>query len=288
MISSRTSAIEIMNLRQIDAVTFEGDSEDLGFHQLFGGQVLGQCLVAAGKTLPAELLPHSLHAYFLRPGTPDLPVMFKVTSTRNGSSFATRQVDALQSGNVIFCAIASFQRHEEGPTHQCTAPVVQGPEGLETEVEHMRRIKSHIPDNRREQLIAERTIELRIVNRPDPLHPKPQEPFRNVWLKSVAELPNQPLLHTALLAYASDFGISMTGLLPHGLSVTQPNVQVASLDHAIWFHRPCQIESWLLYTMESSTAASGRSFNRGQIFSKDGKLVASVAQEALLRLKSRS
>ena len=281
------NTIEIMNVRQVAPQVFEADSEDLGFRSLFGGQVLGQSVIAASHTVDKELSPHSMHAYFLRQGQPDQAVQYHVTITRNGRSFCTREVSAKQNGSTIFCMTASFQRQEEGPNHQAKSPKVPGPEGLLSEEEHIRLIQMHLPADRRAKLTAERSVEIRIVNRPDPLRPTVRAPIKHAWFRVKSALPENPNLHTALLAYASDFGISLTGLQPHGLSISSPDVRVASLDHAIWFHRTCHLDDWHLYEMESTSAASGRSFNRGQIFTRDGTLVASVAQEALLRQKKQ-
>ena len=287
MTPGRPNTTEIMNVRQVAPLVFEADSEDLGFRSLFGGQVLGQSIVAAYKTVDKDLSPHSMHAYFLRQGQPDQVVQYRVTITRNGSSFCTREVSATQAGSIIFCMTASFQRPEEGPCHQADSPKVPGPEGLLSEEEHMRLIQMHLPADRRTNLTAERAVEIRVVNRPDLLRPTAQPPIKHTWFRVRSALPENSVLHTALLAYASDFGISLTGLQPHGLSVSNPDVRVASLDHAIWFHRTCRLDEWHLYEMESTSAASGRSFNRGQIFTRDGILIASVAQEALLRRKKR-
>ena len=289
MDATSASALEIMHLREVSPSLFEGDSEDLGYRQLFGGQVLGQCVAAAYRTVSSELTLHSIHGYFLLRGDSNAPVRYQSSTIRNGRSFSLRQIVASQGDSVIFTAMVSFHRLEDGPEHQATEmPRVSGPDGLISEVEYMRRISSLLPADRKEKLTAERFLEVRIVDRADPLSPAISEPVKYTWFRASRQVPHlSPQLHTALLAYASDLGIALTGLLPHGLSVADPRVQVASIDHGLWIHRPSRIDQWHLYVTESPTATTGRSFNRGQIFTLDGVHVASVSQEALLRSKSK-
>jgi len=274
--------LEHLSLEQLEDNLFRGGSRKLGGKSIFGGQVLGQALVAADQTIEGRLA-HSLHAYFLRPGDPDLSVIYKVERLRDGRSFTTRRVTAIQRERPIFAMAISFQISEEGFEHQMTMPDVPGPEGLLSTVELRRQFSKKLPETLREVLTAERPIELRPVVADDPLHTAPRPPAQAVWLRAGSPLPEQPSLHQALLAYASDFNLLDTALLPHGISFFQPEVQAASLDHAMWFHRPFRMDDWLLYSMDSPSACGNRGLARGNIFSADGRLVASVAQEGLIR-----
>ncbi len=275
-------------MEEIEANTFRGLSQDLGFRQLFGGHVLAQSLMAAYKTAEPDRFCHSLHGYFMRLGKTDQPIFYEVDPIRSGHSFTTRRVVAKQGGVAIFTMIASFQRTEEGYSHQDKMPAVPGPEGLKSELERVREIQEKIPPAMRDNLTAERPIEIRVVDPVDYLAPDPKPAIKNSWFRMNGKIPDQsPAIHQALLAYASDFGLASTAGLPHGVTFFQPGIQVASLDHSIWFHRPVRLDDWMLYAKDSPSAAGARGFNRGQIFTRGGILVATVAQESLIRQAQR-
>lgn len=281
--------VKLLDLRAIETNVFVGNSQDLGFKSLFGGQVLGQALVASSRTVEADRPIHSLHGYFLRAGNPNEPIYYEVDLIRSGKSFSTRRVVAKQGGLAIFSMSASFQTVEKGYEHQTEKPSVPGPEGILSELQQIRNVEDKVPDAIRDKLTADRPIEIRVVDPVDYFAPHKRPPLKYSWFKASAKLPDDPLIHTAMLAYASDFGLATTSLLPHGVTFFDPQVQVASLDHAMWFHRSFRLDEWLLYVKDSPSAAAGRGFNRGQIFTQDGILVASVAQEGLIRqTKSRS
>jgi len=265
---------------------FAAESDDLGFPNVFGGQVLGQALMAASRTVESRLA-HSLHAYFLRPGNSQRGIDYEVQRVRDGGTFTVRRVIARQDEREILTAMVSFQIEESGFEHQLDFPGALEPETLSSEQTLRENIASLIPGERREQMMKERAIEIRPVNPVDPLNPEVRPPHCQNWLRARGELPDDPVLHRAMLAYASDFGLLATSMQPHGLGFSTPGMQVASLDHAIWFHRPLRMDDWLLYDMDSPSAASGRGMNRGTVFSRDGSLVASVAQEALIRRRER-
>lgn len=260
-----------------------GRSEDLGFRNLFGGQVLGQALIAAGRTVQSDRLPHSLHGYFIRPGNCADPLYYEIDLIRSGRSFSTRRVVAKQNGLAIFSMSASFQSAEAGLEHQARMPLVPGPEGLPSEEDRAREVKDKIPERSREAFTRTRPIEYREINPMNPFKPVPAPATKQIWIKTAGSLPDDPLLHRALLAYTSDFGLAGTSLLPHGLSLMQGGIQMASLDHAMWFHRDFRFDNWLLYTTESSVSHGARGFNQGKMFTREGVLVVSVAQEGLMR-----
>ncbi|HKK01137.1 MAG TPA: acyl-CoA thioesterase II [Desulfuromonadales bacterium] len=269
-------------LERLEDNLFRGQSRDLGGKSVFGGQVLGQALLAAHQTIEGRDV-HSLHGYFLRPGDPQTPIIYDVERIRDGRSFATRRVVAIQHGQAIFNAAVSFQSAEEGFDHQLTMPEVPGPEGLTSFIELRRQAAERLPPARREVLTRERPIELRPVRPNDLFSPERRQPYQQVWIRAKGTLPDSDALHRAVLAYASDFSLLGTAFLPHGLSFYQPGVMAASLDHAMWFHRPFRADEWLLYAMDSPSASFGRGLARGSIYSFDGRLVASVAQEGVMR-----
>ncbi|XOZ32499.1 acyl-CoA thioesterase [Halomonadaceae bacterium KBTZ08] len=264
---------------------FSGESDDLGFPNVFGGQVLGQGLMATSRTVEGRLA-HSMHAYFLRPGNPHRGIDYEVQRVRDGGSFTVRRVIARQDEREILTAMVSFQASEEGFEHQLEAPSAPEPEGLTSEQALREQVRHLIPEERREQMMKERAIDIRPVDPTDPINPEPGDPYRQSWFRARGPLPDDPVLHRAILAYASDFGLLATSMRPHGVGFSTPGMQVASLDHAIWFHRPLQLDDWLLYNMDSPSASSGRGMNRGTLFNRAGELVASVAQEALVRQRS--
>lgn len=277
--------VALLNMEAIEEDLFRGASQDLGYRQLFGGQVLGQSLSAASQTVSDGRLVHSLHGYFLRAGDAGLPIVYQVERVRDGGSFSTRRVTAIQKGKPIFTCAASFQGVEEGFQHQTQMPQVQGPDQLMSETELARMVADKLPERMRERAISDKPIDIRPVSRNNPFDPKPAEPVKHVWFRADGELPDNPALHQYLLAYASDFGLLTTSMLPHGVSVWQKFMQVASLDHSIWFHRPIRMDEWLLYSMDSPWAGNARGFSRASIFNQAGELVASVAQEGLIRLR---
>ncbi|WP_137818278.1 acyl-CoA thioesterase II [Pseudomonas sp. 2FG] len=277
--------VALLSLEQIEENLFRGISQDLGFRQLYGGQVLGQCVSAASQTVEEARHVHSLHGYFLRPGDASLPVVYQVDRVRDGGSFSTRRVTAIQKGKPIFTCSASFQYDEEGLHHQLQMPDVPGPENFKTETELARLSAATIPEPMRERAISAKPIEIRPVTQVNPFDPEVCEPVKYVWFRADGNLPDERQLHKYLLGYASDFNLLTTSMQPHGVSVFQKFMQVASLDHSIWFHHDLRIDDWLLYAMDSPWSGNARGFSRGSIFNRAGQLVASVAQEGLTRVR---
>ena len=275
--------LTLLKLEKIEERIFRGKSQDLGFGNIFGGQVLGQGLSAVSQTVPRDRTIHSLHGYFLHPGDPTLPILYEVDCIRDGKSFTTRRANAIQKGQVIFSLSASFQIGEPGFEHQDSPPEVPGPEGLISELEMARRVADRIPRSVRTKLTCDRPIEIRPINPVDPFAPSKMKPDKYAWFRATAQMPDDPTLHKCMLAYASDFGLVGTSLYPHGHTFWEPAMQVASLDHAMWFHREFRMDQWLLYAMHSPSACGSRGLNHGQIFTQEGILVASVAQEGLMR-----
>ena len=277
--------LDLLDLEPIEVNIFRGQNTYLGMQRVFGGQVLAQALVAAGRTVEEDRHAHSLHAYFILPGDLDVPIVYQVDRLRDGGSFTTRRVTAVQHGRPIFNAAVSFHRHEEGLEHQAPMPAVPGPDDLPSEVELARRMAHRFPDPLRAVYTTERPIEWRPVDPIDPFAPEKREPpVNHVWIRAVDVVPGGPLMQQAVLAYASDYGLLGAALLPHGRSFLQPTMQAASLDHALWFHRPFDAHEWLLYATASPSAAGALGFTRGAIYARDGRLVASVAQEGLIRV----
>jgi len=276
-------------LEKIEENLFRGQSQDLGWGTVFGGQVLGQALSAAAQTVPSEgpdaRHVHSMHAYFLRSGDVSKPIVYDVERIRDGGSFTTRRVRAIQSGEAIFTMEASFQRPEAGFVHQEPMPDAPRPETLPTEQERIAPHAHRMPPFMRERALAVRPFELRGVDRDDEdlFFPPLKAPHRKVWLRTIGPLPDDPALHRHLLAYASDYALLTTSLLPHGVTWLTPGMQVASLDHAMWFHQPLRVDGWLLHVIDSPAASGSRGLVRGRIYSEDGRLVASTAQEGLIR-----
>ena len=278
------SFLGILDLEQIELNIFRGQNRPLGRTRVYGGQVLAQALIAAGRTVEEDRFTHSLHAYFILPGDLEIPIVYEVERLRDGGSFVTRRVTAIQHGRPIFNLSCSFHKDEPGMDHQAEMPDVPGPDGLPSEVELARGITEMIPEAVRDIYTRDRPIEFRPVNPINPFAPEKREPLSHTWVRAVDAVPGGLLMQQAILAYASDWGLLGASLLPHGRSFFQPGVQAASLDHAIWFHRPFEAHEWLLYTMESPSAFGARGFTRGSLHTQDGKLVASVVQEGLIRL----
>ena len=280
--------LDLLRLTRIDQQTFTADCQDLGFRALFGGQVLGQSLAAALQTLSDESwLPHSLHSYFLRAGTVSDQLLIEVENLRDGRSFATRQVRVSQKDKLIFTMTCSFQRPEDGFEHQPILPEVKGPEGVPSQLELARMFRDYFPERVRDIYTADKPIEMRVIDPVNIFSPSKKDPIKYVWMKSDADMSGPLFDHYALLAYATDFNLLPTALHPHAVSITQKNMQVASLDHSIWFHRPFRMDDWLLYVIDSPTATGGRGFCRGQIFNQNGDLIASVSQEGLMRQRTQ-
>ena len=275
--------VALLSLEAIEENLFRGRSQDLGFRQLFGGQVLGQSLSAASQTVEDARHVHSLHGYFLRPGDAGLPVVYQVDRVRDGGSFSTRRVTAIQKGQPIFTCSASFQYDEQGFEHQTSMPQIVGPENLPSELELMQQRAHLIPEHMRDKMLRPKPIEFRPVTASDPYNPQPTEAVKYIWFRADGSLPEIPALHKYLMAYASDFNLLTTSLLPHGKTVWQKDMQVASLDHSLWFHGDLRADDRLLYAMDSPWAGNSRGFSRGSVYNRAGQLVASVSQEGLIR-----
>lgn len=275
--------ISLLHLEQIEDNIFRGDSRDIGSAQVFGGQVLGQALSAAQHTVE-DRAAHSLHAYFLRRGDMDAPIVYEVDRARDGGSFSVRRVVAIQHGRPIFNLAASFQVPERGLEHQAEMPEVEGPDGLPNSVDVAKSILDKIPMKMRRYLTADRPFEFRPVREINFTEPEKLPPVRQVWIRAVSGIPDDQALHQNLLAYVSDYELLGTATLPHGLSFARGNVMMASLDHALWFHRAVRVDEWLLYAMDSPNTGGARGYSRGQFFNRDGELVASSAQEGLIRV----
>ena len=277
--------IELLALERIDRDLFRGRSQDLGWGAIFGGQVLGQALSAAAQTVAAERPVHSLHGYFLRAGDVQRPIVYQVDRLRDGKSFATRRVVAVQEGQAIFSLAASFQLDETGFEHQDAMPQVPAPETLRSERELALAVSDEIPEVLRRIATAVRPIEIRPVELRDPLHPRPKPARRHMWYRAIDKLADDPALHRYLLAYASDFSFLGASMDPHGVSWLTPGMQVASLDHAMWFHRSFRLDDWLLYVIDSPSASGARGLVRGQFFDREGRLIASCVQEGIVRFR---
>lgn len=275
--------IALLKLERIEDNIFRGDSRDIGSAQVFGGQVLGQALSAAQHTVE-DRVAHSLHAYFLRRGDMNAPIIYEVDRARDGGSFSMRRVVAIQHGRPIFNLAASFQRPEEGLEHQAKMPDVPGPEGLKDLFDVSEELLDKVPMKMRRFLTEQRPFEFRPVEDVGFLEPQIRPPRKHCWIRAVDRLPDDLALHQNLTAYVSDYELLGASTLPHGLSFSRGNVIMASLDHALWFHRRVRIDRWLLYATESPNASGARGFSRGQLFAEDGTLVASTVQEGLVRV----
>jgi acyl-CoA thioesterase-2 len=277
--------LSVLDLEALEHNLFRGLSPQVGWQRVFGGQVIGQALVAAIRTVEGRLA-HSLHAYFLRAGDPAVPIIYEVDRIRDGGSFSTRRVVAIQHGQAIFSMSASFHKPEEGLYHQFPMPDVPPPEALPSEAELKERFIDRLPEPVKAYWQRERPIEIRPVDLSRFLSPGNQAPTQLVWIKATGKLGDDFSLHQCVLAYASDFTLLDTALIAHGRFVFDPTLMLASLDHAIWFHRRFRADDWLLYAQDSPTSGAGRAFCRGTFFTRDGELVASTAQEGLIRLRN--
>ncbi|MCC7248084.1 MAG: acyl-CoA thioesterase II [Lysobacter sp.] len=282
--------IELLSLERLENNLFRGQSRDIGTKYVFGGQVLGQALSAAQATLDSAdaakgpRAAHSLHAYFLRAGDIEAPIVYDVDRTRDGGSFSVRRVTAIQHGQPIFVCAASFQIHEHGAEHQLPMPNVPAPEDVAPMQKLASNTLAHLPSKVQRWLDRMGPFEFRPIYPRDDLNPPKRPPYQQVWFKLIEPVGDAAELHRALLAYASDFHLLGTATFPHGISYYQPNVQMASLDHALWFHRPFRADDWLLYSIDSPSAQGARGLARGQIFDRNGGLVASTTQEGMIRV----
>ncbi|GAB3527376.1 acyl-CoA thioesterase II [Photobacterium proteolyticum] len=275
--------LTLLHLEQLEQGLFRGQSEHLGLPQVYGGQVIGQSLSAAKETVDENRQVHSFHSYFLRPGDPQKPIIYDVENLRDGRSFSTRRVKAIQYGRPIFYLTASYQAEESGLSHQSTMPDVPPPESLISEQALVQSIAEHLPKAAVETFGRERPIEVRPVTVVNPLAPKPEAPKQYLWIKANGDMPDDPRIHQYVLAYASDWGFLVTALQPHGVTLMTPKMKVATIDHSMWYHRPFRMDEWLLYAIDSPSASGARGLVRGEIYNQKGELVASAVQEGLMR-----
>lgn len=288
MSSPASELIELLSLERLEQDLFRGQSRDIGTRYVFGGQVLGQALSAAQATMTHPRPAHSLHAYFLRAGDVDHPIVYEVDRTRDGGSFSVRRVTAVQHGKVIFFCAASFQEGEQGAEHQLSMPEVPRPDDISPLAPLPAETLEKLPTKVQRWLDRAGPFEFSHVYPRDDLDPPKRPPYQQVWFRLAEKVGDAPELHRALLAYASDFHLLGTATFPHGISYYQPNVQMASLDHALWFHRPFRADEWLLYSIDSPSASGSRGLARGMIYDIHGHLVASTAQEGLIRMAAPS
>lgn len=276
--------LQLLQLDRDDGNQFQGSSRDIGSRRVFGGQVLAQALYAATQTVPSDRRAHSLHSYFILPGDLKAPIRFSVDEVRDGGSISTRRVIASQYGRAIFILAASFQVEETGFDHQIEMLNVPPPESLASDWELIERMEEPWRSQLGVFFNQDRPIEFKPVEAINPMKPGNRPPFMHVWFRSNGSLPDDPALHRTVLAYASDYNLLFTALLPHNTSFLSPQLQMASIDHAMWFHRDFRVDDWLLYALDSPSASNARAFCRGNIFTREGQLVASVTQEGLLRV----
>ncbi len=275
--------VRLLDLERLEDDLFRGESRDIGSPQVFGGQVLGQALRAASATVPDGRAVHSLHAYFLRRGDFNMPIVYDVDRSRDGESFSSRRVTAIQHGEQIFNLSASFQKPQAGVEHQSAVPDVPPPETLHDANNLPESILSRLPERARRFLERSRPFEFRPVQLEDWLRPEPSAAAQQIWFRAVDRLPDEDALHRSLLAYVSDYNLLNTACRPHALSPWRNNVITASIDHAMWFHRAARVDDWLLYSTDSPSASGARGFARGSLYTREGVLVASTAQEGLMR-----
>ena len=282
---SADDLLRLLDLEPLEHNIYRGANRDIGTHRIFGGQVLAQALVAAQRTVDSDRPVHSMHGYFILAGDLSVPVVYFVDRLRDGGSFTTRRVTAIQHGQAIFNLSASFHRREPGLEHQIEMPDVPPPEEVRPELDIIRDRADEIPERLRSVMTQDRPLDFRPVEGENPYETTVRPPRRALWVKTAGPLDDDPLHHRAVLAYASDYGLIVSALRPHGRSVRDPSMMVASLDHSIWFHRDFRVDEWLLYVIDAPVSAGGRGFARGTYFTRDGRLVASVAQEGLIRVR---
>jgi acyl-CoA thioesterase-2 len=281
-----TDLLAILDLEKIEENLFRGRSPQVGWQRVFGGLVIAQALVAVQRTVE-NLAPHSLHAYFLLGGDPGVPIVYQVEHLRDGRSFATRRCQAIQHGKVIFFLAASFHNAEPGLDHAIPAPEAPAPEDLPDETAFLKQHGALMPEPVRRYFERERPIEMRPVDaRRYVARSERADPVQKIWVRTSAPLPDDPAIHRAALAYLSDMTLLDTSLIAHGRSVFHPDIQAASLDHALWLHRPFRADEWMLYVQDSPNASGALGFSRGALYSRKGELIASVAQEGLIRQRT--
>ena len=278
--------IRTLDLEKLEEDLFRGTSPDVGWQRVFGGQVIAQSLVAAQRCVTPDRHVHSLHAYFMRPGDPSIPIVYQVERIRDGASFATRRVVALQHGKAIFSMSASFQVEEDGYDHQVTIPDVPQPDRLMGEKEFRELFVARAPEPVRRYWGRERPVEFKPVSMTHYVSSEKLAPEAHIWVRTTGPAPDDRATQTAVLAYLSDMTLLDTSLYAHGTSIFDPSIQAASLDHAMWFHRPAKLDDWMLYTQDSPSASGARGMTRGSLFNRSGELVASVAQEGLIRKRA--
>ena len=281
--SALDGLLSILDLEPLEENLFRGRSPQQGWQRVYGGQVLGQALVAAVRTVPADRFAHSLHAYFLLAGDPSRPIVYNVERVRDGGSFTTRRVTAIQHGRAMFVMSASFHIAEPGLDHQNAMPKVPPPEDLPSEQQLTAKLLAHLPENMRSYWERERPIEMRPLDVSRYFAREKRAPEQMVWMRASGRLPDAFPLHQCVLAYASDFTLLDTALIAHGKLMFDKDMQLASLDHALWFHRPFRADEWMLYAQDSPSSHGARGFCRGNVFTRDGVLIASVCQEGLMR-----
>lgn len=277
--------LTLLALEPLDQGLYRGQSMDLGFGAVFGGQVMGQALAAAKYTLEPDRPVHSFHSYFLRPGDVNKPIIYDVETIRDGKTTSTRRVQALQYDKPIFYMTASFQEPVAGFEHQAPMPEVEGPAGLTPESERIQALAQYLPPSVKEKWLSDKPIAMRQVNYVNPMRPEKADPVRYIWLKANGELPNDLRIHKYLLAYASDFNFLPTALMPHGRSFWEPQLQVATIDHSMWFHQDFRFDDWILFAMESPRAIAGRGLVQGRFYTQDGTHIATAMQEGIIRAR---
>lgn len=277
--------LAILDLETIERNLFRGRSPDTGWQRVFGGQVIGQALVAAQRTVPAERQVHSLHGYFMRPGDPSVPIVYEVDRIRDGGSFTTRRVVAIQHGKAIFSMSASFQISEPGLDYQMPMGDLPDPDILPSQKDLQDHVGDNVPEAVRKYWARPRPIEIRPTSYEHYISDKKLPPEQHCWLRATGPIPHDAALQAAVLAYASDMTLLDTSLYPHGRKIFERDMQVASLDHAMWFHRPIDINDWLLFSQDTPSSSGARGFNRGSLYTREGVLVASCVQEGLIRVR---
>ncbi|CDG96590.1 acyl-CoA thioesterase II [Xenorhabdus bovienii str. puntauvense] len=275
--------INLIHLEKIEEGIYRGQSEDLGFPQVFGGQVIGQALYAAKQTVTDDRMLNSFHSYFLRPGDSHKPIVYDVEILRDGRSFSARRVSAIQNGKPIFYMTASFQTPEESFEHQCSMPEVPPPEELASQQEIAKNIFHLLPSKLKDAFSVLPPLEVKPIKFYSPFNKSPEEPVRYVWFRSNGKMPEDPFIHHCLLGYASDLNFLPTSLQPHGIGFMEKDIQIATIDHSMWYHRPFKMDDWLLYSIESPSASGARGFVRGHIYTREGVLIASSVQEGVIR-----
>lgn len=284
--SPMENLLATLDLEKLEENLFRGTSPQVGWQRVFGGQVIAQALMAAQRTVDADRFIHSLHAYFMRPGDPLVPIVYQVDRIRDGASFATRRIVAIQHGHAIFFMSASFQIEEGGFDHQSPIPNVPQPESLMSEAQLQEAFLANAPPAIRKYWENKRPIEIRPVSLTHYISKEKLDPKQDIWVRAVGEVPDDRHYQAAVLAYLSDMTLLDTSLYAHGTTIFDPTIQVASLDHAMWFHRPCKLEDWLLYTQDSPSASGARGLTRGSLFTREGVFIASMAQEGLIRKRA--